>query len=374
MGRIGILTGPKVIERNMEHVLYRVSDILSANHTVDLVGLNETSGRIEKRFNIFNENRRLKEVLPFPLSIVQRTLVLIRYVLNQGPDILMTLSSIGSNGFLVALIGRLTGLPTIVRVTSDIFKVQKYKRPMFDRAKLFFKNNLFGRATIFLAKRTLLLHEVQILPLVREGFDKKRFFVVPQPIGFSETENGLSANIDVIREAHSIPSDSYLVGWFGRVAQDKHLERLKGVISQVSKKDSNVYFMIIGDGPKKQWLVKELHQFPRLIFVGQLPRDSLSDYYQACDAILHTSYSEGLSSVIAEALYFSRPVIAEDSGPITRKLVSNIGKTTDELTEYILSRRAIIDELPIAVQDPKVNSKLYLSVINELLLMKNLKN
>jgi len=100
--------------------------------------------------------------------------------------------------------------------------------------------------------------------------------------------------------------------------------------------------------------------------VGQLPRDELTKIYAACDSFVHCSDSEGLANAIIEPMFFNKPVIATDSGIITRALISNIVNSSDEISELIINKRAIIDPLPNYLK-PKINRESWLCLIEEIL-------
>lgn len=364
MAKVGILAASDVSERNMENVLFQIARILATEHTVELIGIRGASDRIRQHFFIFSP--KAKRTWPPEPSFLQpltnRVRLLRSYVQEQQPDLIMAVSGIGMTGLSVALVGRIEGLPSIVRVNSDIFVVQKYKRPFVKRLRLFLKNNVAGRIAIKLATRTILLHNVQVAVLTRAGFARGRFFVVPQPVAFP-AENNNDDTARRIRNKYGIPADSYVVGAIGRLDQDKNIRLLYDIIQFVVDRDCKAFFIIVGNGDEKKWLIERISN-RRVIFVDEVPRDKLADYYLACNVTIQTSYSEGLSNVIAESLYLGVPVVATDSGPITRAMVSNIGRTTEELARFILSRQVELDPLPPMLEETR-NAELWHQLIAE---------
>jgi glycosyltransferase involved in cell wall biosynthesis len=350
----------------MENVLYRIAQTLAARHTVELVGLRQGSGRIRERFFIYSPKRETVRLPspPFLRPLTERVRLLKRFIREREPDLIMAVSGIGINGLSVALVGKLKNLPAIARVTSDVFEVQKYRKPFSKRLRLFLKNNVLGRLAIWLATRTVLLHEVQVEKLTRAGFPASRFFVVPQPISLPIASDRDETPV-MIRRRYRIPKNAYLVGAIGRVDQDKNIRLLHDVIKYVLEADARVFFLIVGGGPEKPWLQTRMSN-ERVIFVDQVPRDRLASYYQACDVTIQTSFSEGLSNAIAESLYFGVPVISTDSGPITRAMVSNIGKTAEELAGFIITRQVKVDPLLPTLREDR-NAELWHQLILETL-------
>jgi glycosyltransferase involved in cell wall biosynthesis len=51
-----------------------------------------------------------------------------------------------------------------------------------------------------------------------------------------------------------------------------------------------------------------------VIFEGYIPLENLVDYYKVADVLVHTSYAEGLSTVILEAMAAGLPVISTPAG------------------------------------------------------------
>lgn len=359
--RIGLLTTPVATVRNLEHLIFRVAEILSGSFEVELVGLQEGSNRIEREFPVFRYSGAVRRWVGL-FALPWRIALLTAFIRERRPDVLMTLSGIGVNGLAVAIAGRLFGIPSIVRVTSDIFEVQRYKRPVLARLRLFVKNNLLGRIAIRLATRVIVLHEVQIRGLARRG-EEGRFSAIPQPIEFPSNEKDREGTRRELRERFGIPLHLHLIGYFGRVSQDKNVELLARVLSQALSDDDSSGALIVGSGPETDYLKRCLNR-KKAWFSPQVPRDALADFYRAIDVLLHTSFSEGLSTVMAESLYFGVPVAATDSGPITRALISNIASTEAELTQMVLNRSLPLDELP-GFFDSKAYSARYQELILE---------
>jgi len=363
MAKIGILATRYATQRNLESIIFRIGSILAQRHEVEIITHGEVSPRIAAHFTIRQAGSRLFGI-PLVGGVLGRLAILGRYVREQRPDILMTLSAIGMNGLCVALAGRLTGVKSINRITSDIFRVYRYKRPLRAALRLWLKNNVFGRMGIALAHTTITLHESQVVVLRRAGFKRSRFFSVSQPIAFPEMDDP-EATRDATRRALGVPGQATLVGYVGRLDQDKNPELLARVLSIVLEGDPRARAVIVGDGPMRGFLESSLPR-DRCSFTGALQRDDIGPFYLAMDYLVQTSYSEGLSNVLAEALYHGVPVVSSDSGPITRAMISNIAATADEIASYILQGTTVPDTLPPTLK-PVVNREQWLQLIDNVL-------
>jgi glycosyltransferase involved in cell wall biosynthesis len=211
-----------------------------------------------------------------------------------------------------------------------------------------------------LADKVVALHVCQVEELSRSGFPGEKFYVVSQPVKIPPDLKKRD-----VRKAFSIPASADLVLHVGRLDRDKNLALLKETVGYVLKHSGEVHFLIVGGGSMADALRGQLDS-PNVHFVGAIERAELPAYYQAADVFLTASLSEGLSNVIAEALYHGLPVVSADSGCITRSLVSNIGNNPQELGEMLLSGNLQRDVLPCEMRGPE-NARLWKNLIGELL-------
>jgi glycosyltransferase involved in cell wall biosynthesis len=342
MARIGILTTPIAVERNMEHLVFRVSEILSQHHTVELIGLERCSRRIAERFYLYQPNHALSFIPPLG-PILRRTRLLNQYIRARKPDLLMSLSGIGINGLAVAVAGHLHRIPTAARLNSDVFTVYKYSRPVSKKLRLFIKNNVLGRATMRWATKVIVLHKAQAEALTTSMLSRDRLLIGSPPLSFPPLP--LTLTKDTARDQLGIPLDAFVVLYVGRIDHDKNFSLFVQVMKRVLRHRNDAYFLLVGDGPIRSALERQ-HRSDRVHFVGQKPRDALPLYYQASNAFLITSPSEGFSLAIAEALYFNLPVVSTDSGPVPRSLTSNISDDPIGLSDMLISETYARDAFP----------------------------
>lgn len=364
MAKIGLLTSYDVSERNMEAVLFRIASILSDRHEVELIGPSKTSKRLSERFNIYPmaQDDGFHGVLSFLNPVFGRVGLMRRYIREEKPDIVMATSGIGSNGFTVALAGRLEKVPSVVRVTSDIFEVFKHNKNRRQKLRLFFKNNVVGRLSIALAKCVVLLHEAQSEQLVKRGGDREKFYAVPQPVIFPE-EMDLEHAVQMLRQELQVADDAYVIGYVGRIGTDKRIEFLCEAVRLALAENEQVVFISIGSGPRAEYMQAQLGTHPRVRLLGQFPRDELAVYYCMMDVLVQTSSSEGLSNVLIEALYHGVPVVSTDSGLITRSLISNIVETPQEMADRLVRKDYASDALPENLEKNR-NAELWLGLVD----------
>jgi glycosyltransferase involved in cell wall biosynthesis len=76
-------------------------------------------------------------------------------------------------------------------------------------------------------------------------------------------------------------------------------------------------YVIVGDGEESANLraqARRLGLEERVVFLGALGRESLAQYFSACDMFILGSLTEGSGNVVLEAMASGRPVICTDSG------------------------------------------------------------
>lgn len=105
----------------------------------------------------------------------------------------------------------------------------------------------------------------------------------------------------------------------GRLEAVKGYDRLLRALALLD----NVRLVLVGDGGERQALsrlARELGLAERVRFAGTVPHDALAPYYQAADALVISSHSEGWPTVIHEALACGTPVVAPAVGGIPEAL------------------------------------------------------
>jgi glycosyltransferase involved in cell wall biosynthesis len=94
-----------------------------------------------------------------------------------------------------------------------------------------------------------------------------------------------------------------------------------------AREESNEWHCyIVGDGSLRRLLTRRLAQRAlnaRVTLLGSLPPSALVRWYQAADAVVLSSRSEGLPNVLAEAKACGVPVIATDVGGVRELIDEN---------------------------------------------------
>jgi len=126
------------------------------------------------------------------------------------------------------------------------------------------------------------------------------------------------------------------------------------VARRLEKKEPNIQFVFLGDGEQMKALQAQADQLSNITFMGK--QTNMGDWFNVADLFIHPSYSEGLGSVILEAMQEGVPVVASNAGGIPDIVQNNI-------TGLLVEARQI-EPLADAIASMKNNEQLRETCIN----------
>ncbi|MFI6567919.1 glycosyltransferase family 4 protein [Nocardia fluminea] len=109
-------------------------------------------------------------------------------------------------------------------------------------------------------------------------------------------------------------NDRLVVGFVGRLAPEKHVERLAALAG-----DPSIQLVVVGDGPERARLRRLM---PDAVFTGELGGGELATHYASLDVMVHPGEHETFCQGVQEALSSGVPVIGPDAGG-PRDLISH---------------------------------------------------
>ena len=98
------------------------------------------------------------------------------------------------------------------------------------------------------------------------------------------------------------PEGKPIVGFVGRLAPEKHVERLAALTGR-----DDLQVVIVGDGVDRKKLETEL---PSAVFTGALYGEELATAYASMDIFVHPGEHETFCQAVQEAMASGLPVIA----------------------------------------------------------------
>ncbi len=106
----------------------------------------------------------------------------------------------------------------------------------------------------------------------------------------------------------------WLFGTAARLAKEKNLEFLLESLALYKQKAGSCFkFLLIGDGPYREKLCRQIRQLSlteEVVLAGEVPNEAIKDYFHACDLFLFASRSETQGIVLLEAMAAGTPVLA----------------------------------------------------------------
>ncbi len=124
-------------------------------------------------------------------------------------------------------------------------------------------------------------------------------------------------------------------------------------------KQHKVRFIIIGEGPEKQKLIKKAKDLglkigENILFLGSIPHQRIPNYMSAADIVAVPSIVEATSVLVMEAMAMEKPVIATN--------ISGIREITKHLTtSYLLEPRnpkALAEGIITLLEDESLSKKI----------------
>jgi phosphatidylinositol alpha 1,6-mannosyltransferase len=267
-------------------------------------------------------SRMFPKVTSLPLGIPRPRMVNVLRGFDADIVHLASPALLGWGGMHAA---RHLGLPTVAIFQTDIAGfAQSYGIGFTARAAWAWTRMVHSRVDRTLAPSTaamenLVAHRVPRVHKWARGVDIA---------GFAP-----SARDERLRR-HWSPDGRPIVGFVGRLAPEKHVERLAVLAGR-----DDLQLVVVGDGVDRAKLESLL---PSAVFTGALYGAQLATAYASMDVFVHPGEHETFCQAVQEAMASGLPVIAPDAGG-PRDLVAPMH------TGLLLPVAEFVDRLPTSV-------------------------
>lgn len=149
---------------------------------------------------------------------------------------------------------------------------------------------------------------------------KERIFVCPRGVDAVQfTPERKSDEVRrEMRERAGIPADSIVLLYAGRISPEKNIGLLLNLMKELSNDDRDYRLLIAGAGPQAERLDEEAERmFPgKMIQLGHLDKETLSNYYANADVFVHPNPKEPFGIAPLEAMASGVPTVAPNGGGI----------------------------------------------------------
>lgn len=127
--------------------------------------------------------------------------------------------------------------------------------------------------------------------------------------------NNKQINRVEVRKKYSIPDNTFVFGFVGRINRDKGVNELIDAFRSLnSTHQSAVHLMLVGNIDKNKPIEEErinwARQSPQVTLTGQV--DNTAEYMSSFDILIHPTYREGFGMVLQEAAALKVPIITSD--------------------------------------------------------------
>jgi glycosyltransferase involved in cell wall biosynthesis len=338
-------TAEHLATSNKVHIVYLfpgpiLNKIITGDYSKNIIlyeiNSNGANSLTEKRDNIFS----LKILWP----MLRMLKVSREILLTKDIDVIYPQWAIPS-GFFACLLNNMLTLskikkkPIIITLRgSDI--------------KIFFKNKLMKPLITYSLKNAdiiiSLTNDIKN-DIIEDNIDSRKIFVIPN--GTDRTVFK-PLNQNKIKEEFKLPEDSFIALYVGSLIKLKNVDLLIKTVQSIN--DVNLYFIIIGSGPEKEHLqdLTKNNNLKNIIFVGQKEHSEIPGYMSSADILLLYSDSEGLPTVIQEALACGKPVISNSVGGVSEIVEDNVNgflvndpNEMKQKIEILIKNRELLDKM-----------------------------
>lgn len=201
----------------------------------------------------------------------------------------------------------LLGVQTRLRQAANLALVGHDKHKFKDKL-YFFKQRILSRfATKYVCRSTAVKNE-----FLEMGLNPSKLIVAD---GGTDHEFYRGDRLLARGLIESISPKSLIIGTASRLVKDKGINVLIEAIDRL-KEDHDLLCIIIGDGPEKESLLllaQRLNLTHCIRFLGH--KERVLEFYNLMDIYVSSSFSEGMSNSVLEALSCEVPVVLSDIEP-----------------------------------------------------------
>jgi glycosyltransferase involved in cell wall biosynthesis len=216
------------------------------------------------------------------------------------------------NGLIGAVVSRVLGIPLVISVPGSDAQVAN-ANPVFRTLARF----AMRQASLLTANSADLRDAVAALePTALNKFDLILYgadptALQPDPAGVADLRAQWLADHPVTPS----PRHPVIILCVGRMVYKKGFDTLIRALAEPALRAQEVLAVMIGEGDQKaewQMLAEELRVSDRLRWVGNVPKDKISVYYNACDVLVNPSVRkpvDGLNVCVLDAMSCGKTVV-----------------------------------------------------------------
>lgn len=166
-----------------------------------------------------------------------------------------------------------------------------------------------------------------------------------------------------MRQKYGYDRDTPVLLSLSRLAFEKNIQELIASMPDVLAKEPTAQLLIVGDGPARQSLerqVREMNLRDHVTFAGQISNDEVPHYYQIADVFVSASDSESQGLTYDESLTSDVPIVVRRS-EYTDQLIDDpgIGMSFQKRADLVKGILHYIQNPPVEEAKAKREQKLH---------------
>lgn len=177
----------------------------------------------------------------------------------------------------------------------------------------FVKNIVRKLSRILCSKADTIIVPTQKVKELLSGYGvKKDIFIQPTGINYEKFSSPDTRKVDELKKKFNISSENKILISAGRMSKEKNIVELIRFLPYITKKQPDTKLVIIGDGPERANLEKEvvkLNLRDNVIFTGLVPWSEIENYYALGDIFVCGSTSETQGLTYIEGLASGKPLL-----------------------------------------------------------------
>ena len=259
------------------------------------------------------------------IGLAYRTIPVAKRPLREGRDLLrvprsgvLLFSILWRNGFdIVHTVGYFADIiGTPVARALGIRQVSTCHGFISNNTKLKFYNRV-DLLMLRFPERIIAVSEEMKTFLMRKGIDPGRIVVVQNAVSCKQDEGRIAKDRARVREAYRIAPEEVVLGYVGRLSEEKGLRYLIEAGSRLKEAGIPVRILVVGDGEERSAIESMAHRLgigDRVIMTG-FQRD-VEPFLGAMDIFVLPSLTEGTPMALLEAMANGIPVVATGVGGV----------------------------------------------------------
>jgi len=221
-------------------------------------------------------------------------------------------------------------------------------------------NPLFS---LFTAKITAISQATKEALVKYENFKPEDIEVIYNGIA---DNSKLQVDEDALKEKFNIPKHDFIFGTISRLQPIKNQSMMIRAFKQVNDQSPQTHLLVVGDGEIRkelEELVAELNIKGRVTFTGF--QKEPYRFHKMIDVFLLSSFSEGTSMTLLEAMSFSKPCVVTAVGGNTELIKDKINgyiAKNDNIDEFYKASQKILCDVLSREKMGTAGRKIYIEL------------